>query len=443
MGISGFAYSKTLLFLAMNTTIAIVNLGCSKNQVDGERILHLFTASGYSHTENLDEADIIIVNTCAFIREAKEEAIETILESAHYKKSAKCSKLIVSGCFSEQYRNEVKGKFPEVDLWVGVNDWNEIFENQFGSLNHSEFKRELSEPISTQYLKIAEGCSHRCAYCVIPTIRGPFKSRTPQTIIDEAKWLYEKGTRELILVAQDTSFYGRDISSSLHELLSKLLDETSFQWIRMMYLHPKFVTDDLLDLIASNERLCSYFDIPLQHIADPILTAMKRTPLSADTYKLIERIRTKVPDSAIRSSFILGFPGETERHFNELQKFIEFAKFDKLGVFPFSPEEGTAAFDMHPRPRNATVARRCDEILLQQREISREILASKIGKKIPVIIDRVSENFDFNYDGRSQHDAPEVDGKVLIRNGNLEPGTIQNVTIIDADDYDLYGEITI
>lgn len=425
----------------MNTTIAIINLGCSKNQVDGERILHLFIGSGYGHTENLYEADIIIINTCTFIREAKEEAIETILEAANYKKTGKCSKLIVSGCFSERYRNEVKDKFPEVDLWVGVNDWNDIFENQFGSLKHTSFERELSEPVSTQYLKIAEGCSHRCAYCVIPSIRGQFKSRNSSSIIEEANWLYEKGTRELILVAQDTSYYGKDISTSLYELLVRLLDNTRFPWIRMMYLHPKYISDDLLRLIASEERICPYFDIPLQHISDPILLAMKRSPLSLDIYRLIEKIRTLVPDSSIRSSFIIGFPGETERHFKELQQFIEFARFDKLGVFPFSPEEGTKAFDMRPRPRDVTVTRRCNDLLMQQREISREILASKIGQTLSVIIDRVSDNFDFNYDGRSRYDAPEVDGKVMIGNGNIEPGTICNVSIVGADDYDLYGEI--
>jgi ribosomal protein S12 methylthiotransferase len=421
-------------------SVALQNLGCSKNIVDGERILHLFTTAGFECTDQFAIADVIVVNTCAFIREAQEEAIDSILESASFKKNGKCSTLVVSGCFSERYRAEVALRFPEVDLWVGVNDWDELLPKLYNKMVVSPFQRELSEPIATQYLKIAEGCSHGCTFCVIPSIRGPFKSRTPESILDEAKWLDQQGVQELILVAQDTSFYGRDTGLNLSTLLEKLLHSTQFPWIRMMYLHPKHVDDTFLKLIASEPRICPYFDIPIQHIAEPILKAMNRTPLTADIYKMIERIRTIVPEASIRSSFILGFPGETESHFHELQKFIEFARFDKLGVFPYSPEQGTRAYDLKPRPRASTSVRRCEELMLQQREISQELMEAKIGKTLDVIIEGIAEDPDFNFEARTRFDAPEVDGRVMITSGSFIPGTINRVNIIGALDYDLLAE---
>ncbi len=424
------------------TTISLQNLGCSKNAIDGERILHLFTSNGFTHTQECSDAEIIIVNTCAFIREAQEEAIETILSMASYKTNGKCSKLIVCGCFSERFRSQAQQKLPEVDIWTGVNDWQTVLKDIAKSTSVTpSFERTLFEPIATQHLKIAEGCSHHCTFCVIPSIRGSLKSRTPADILDEAQWLYDKGARELILVAQDTTRYGKDIGASLVNLLEKLLAQTRFPWIRMMYLHPNFISDELLELVASEKRVCSYFDIPLQHIADPILTAMNRKPPSSKIYRLIEKIRTKITDSAIRSSFIIGFPGETERHFFELTEFIEFARFDKLGVFPFSPEEGTEAYNLRPRPVNKTVQRRCDELMTIQREISREILESRIGSQMEVIIDRVSDDHDFNFEARTRFDAPEVDGRVMIRSGNFSPGTITKATIIGASDYDLFADV--
>ncbi len=422
-------------------TVALQNLGCSKNLVDGDRILFTFHNAGFELTDDFTSADIIIVNTCSFIREAQEEAIESILDAASFKNNGKCKTLIVSGCFSERYRHEIAKKFPEVDLWVGVNDWEQLLKNQFNFAANVSFKRELQEPLSTQYLKIADGCSHGCTFCVIPAIRGPYKSRKIDEIILEAQWLFEKGTKELILIAQDSSFYGKDTSSSLQSLVEKILEKTAFPWIRIMYLYPKFVDDSLLRLFAQEKRLCSYFDIPLQHISSPILKAMNRPSSSEDIYNLITRIRTIVPGAAIRSTFILGFPGETEKHFKELLKFTEFARFDKLGVFPFSPEEGTKAIQMSSRPRISTATRRCEELMLIQREISREIMESKIGTTTDVIIDRVSEDPDYNYEARTRLDAPEVDGKVLITKGSLDLGSIVPVKIIGSGDYDLYGDL--
>ncbi len=425
----------------MNQTIALCNLGCSKNIIDGERIASFLEQSGFSLIDSYPSAEIIIVNTCSFIREATREAIDTILEMAEYKKSGRCKTLIAAGCFSERYRKEAAAAIPEVDVWVGVHAWQEELSDFFQASPAISFQRSLSEPIATQYCKIADGCSHRCSFCVIPSIRGPYRSRGVQEIVAEAQWLEGRGAKELILVSQDTSWYGRDIGVSLTGMLETLLRKTGFAWIRLMYLHPAWIDDSLLRLIGSEQRMCGYFDIPLQHAADSLLTAMKRGHRAADLYSLIERIRNTAPDAAIRSSFILGFPGETKVHFKKLLDFIEWARFDKLGVFPYSPEEGTVAATMRPMPRSATAIKRCEEIMAVQREISRELLEKRIGQRAPVIIDRISDIPDYAYEGRTERDAPEVDGKVHIIDGSAEPGQILEARIVDTDDYDLFARI--
>lgn len=421
--------------------VALQNLGCSKNQIDGERILHLFKCAGYETTADFSLADVIVVNTCAFIREAQEEAIDAILRNVPFKTDGQCRKLLVSGCFSERYRDGVKKKFPEVDLWVGVNDWEKLLREELDTSAVAGFKRELAPPIATQHLKIAEGCSHGCTYCAIPQIRGKFRSRPVNDIIAEARWLEEQGVRELILVAQDSSFYGRDFGTSLTELLEKVLASTTFPWIRVMYLHPYYVDDRLLHLFAAEQRLCPYFDMPLQHIADAILKAMNRRPLSREIRVLIEKIRTMVPEAALRSTFIVGFPGETELHFRELVRFIEATGFDKLGVFPYSPEENTRAFGLRPRPRNATVMRRCDEIMALQRDISGRMLAKKVGQVVDIIVDAVSDDPEYAFVGRTRCDAPEIDGKVFIIDKNVTIGSFMNVKITGSTDYDLIGKV--
>ena len=419
--------------------VALHNLGCSKNQIDGERILHLFKSAGYDCIVDFSQADVIVVNTCAFIREAQEEAIEAILQKAFFKTEGRCRKLVVSGCFAERYRARVREKFPEVDLWVGVDDWEKLLREELNTSAVAGFKRELALPIATQHIKIAEGCSHGCAYCAIPLIRGKFRSRPLSDVINEAKWLEAQGVRELILVAQDSSFYGRDIGTDLVGLLEKTLASTSIPWIRVMYLHPAYVDDRLLHLFATEPRLCPYFDMPLQHIADPILRSMHRRPLSREIRVLIKKIRTMVPDATLRSTFIVGFPGETEVHFKELVRFIEEVKFDKLGVFPFSPEENTRAYTMRPRPRTSTVMRRCDEIMMLQRDISGRLLDAKVGKVLEVIVDAKSDGPEFAYIGRTRADAPEIDGNVLLTDKDLEIGSLVNVTITGATDHDLIG----
>lgn len=427
--------------MSPSRTIALCNLGCSKNLVDGERMLKFLAESGYEIVEDYALADIIIVNTCAFIREAREEAIESVLEMAEFKKTGRCSTLAVSGCFSQRHAHEARRKLPEVDHWISLDNWEKDVRSIFSAAAAISFRRHLSEPIATQYLKIAEGCNHGCSFCVIPAIRGVYKSREIRDIVHEARWLYEQGTRELIVVSQDTSWYGKDRGTTLTHLLETLLKETDFPWIRMMYLHPAYVDDDLLRLVGQEKRLCSYFDIPLQHSADDILRAMKRRPLSAGNRALIERIRSLVPDAAIRTSFIVGFPGETEAHFQELLDFIEWARFDKVGVFPFSPEEGTEAVALRPRPRSSTANSRVEMLMEAQQAISRSILQSRKGTKVDFIIDRISESPDFNFEGRTQWDAPEVDGRVMVVEGNCEVGSIYSGHIIDTSDYDLYAVV--
>ena len=423
-------------------TIALNNFGCSKNIVDGEIIASYLSSSGYEIINELHKAQIIIINTCTFIQEATEEAINAITQMAQLKTDGACKTLVVSGCFSQRYRSRIKNQFPEVDLWVGLKTWPQELNRYFKTKGSLSFLRKLSEPLATQYLKISDGCSHRCSYCIIPSIRGPFKSRTVESIIQEAAWLGEQGVKECILVSQNTSFFGHDTGYSLAKLLEILVEKTGFHWIRMMYLHPSRIDKSLLKIIASEKRICSYLDIPLQHIAEPILKKMNRFPSSSrDVYGVIEHIKSFVPDVTIRTAFILGFPGETNSHLLQLLKFIEWARFEKVGVFPFSPEEGTKACSMKPLPRTSTALKRCETVMDLQREISREICESYRGSIKEIIIDRISTNPDYPFEGRTQGDAPEVDGRVFLRNGKFSEGTFVNARITEADDYDLYATV--
>ena len=418
--------------------VFLYNLGCSKNFVDGENIIGYMAANGFSIVKSSKEADVIIVNTCSFIEDATKEAITSILEMGQLKEDGKERTLVVSGCFSERYREDVAKEFPEVDLWVGVKNWVDELAKYF-ELKEKKFDRILSEPLHSQYLKISEGCSHRCAFCIIPEIRGGFKSRPFEDVIAEAKWLEQQGVKELIVVSQDTTSYGRDIGTDLADLLKTLAEETSFPWIRMMYLYPSMVTDKLLDVVANEPRICSYFDMPLQHVSDPVIKRMGRVPGKEGIYKLIEKIKTKIPDATIRTTFITGFPGETDEDIAELIKFIRWAKFDKLGVFPYSPEEGTRAEQFEEQIETQIAVERANIIMEIQMDISREIQESKVGKRFPVIIDALSEIPDYNFEGRTQGDAPEVDGRVFIINGDANIGDIRTVEIVDCDDYDLFG----
>jgi ribosomal protein S12 methylthiotransferase len=433
-------------------TIALNNLGCSKNQIDGERMLGMLVQAGFSAVADFSRADTIIVNTCAFIREAQQEAIDAILEAAQFKKNGRCTLLAVAGCFSQRFRNEARTRLPEVDLWLGVHDWQKPLQTASHLSKTSPGRRILFPPIATQYLKIAEGCSRRCSFCAIPLIRGPMQSRPGPEIVEEAQWLYSRGVRECILVSQDTSSYGKDSGGSLTRLLELLLAKTKFPWIRLMYLHPQCVDDDFLRLVAQEKRLLPYFDIPLQHISDKILISMKRRPLSKGIYRLLDRIRALVPDAAIRTTLIAGYPGETKRHFEELLAFVEKERFEHLGVFPFSPEKGTAAYSFAKRPADSTAGKRCEMLMSLARDISGRVCASRIGKTIDVIIDGPAQGPATAlstkarsgrplrmHEGRSVWDAPEVDGTVIIPAGGVTVGAIVPVTVVSAGDFELFG----
>lgn len=419
--------------------VAINNLGCSKNAVDGEKIAAYFASSGFSITSEFDQADIIVVNTCTFIQEATEESVQAIIEMGQWKHQGRCTSLIVSGCLSQRYNQKIKADLPEVDLWLGTNEWQTAINHYFHCNCQSPSPRVLLNPSASQYLKISDGCSHRCSFCIIPSVKGKFSSRSLESILSEASWLAEQGVRECILVSQNTSYYGTDQDTSLTVLLEKLLKKTAFPWIRLMYLHPNYIKKSLLDLVNRETRICSYFDIPLQHIAHPILRAMNRKPDTPKSlYKVIEYIRTHVSDATIRSSFILGFPGEKNVHFKQLLKFVEWARFEKLGVFPFSPEEGTKAFTLKPRPYTATAVKRCELLMELQKDISMKICQTQIGKKREIIIDSQCDAPEFSWEGRTRGDAPEIDGRVFLQKGDFSPGDIITVTINDADDYDLF-----
>jgi ribosomal protein S12 methylthiotransferase len=433
-------------------TVALLNLGCSKNQIDGERMLARLYASGYSAVSDFSRAETILINTCAFIKEATREAIDAILDMARFKKSGACTTLAVAGCFSERFRNEARAHFPEVDAWLGVHDWPALLASSFGARQGATAGRVLFPPLATQYLKIAEGCSRRCGFCAIPAIRGPYKSRPEKEIVREARWLHSRGVKECILVSQDTTSYGRDRGSSLAGLLRLLLAKTEFPWIRLMYLHPQLVSDELLSLFAQEKRLLPYFDIPLQHISDDILRSMNRRPLKKGIRALIGNIRATVPDAAIRTTFIAGYPGERERHFRELLDFVEETRFDRLGVFPFSPEEGTRAFSLPKKPLDRTALFRCERIMSLQRGTSAARCASLVGKTLDVIVDGPAQKNEFavshkspggkkkkgaSLEGRTKGDAPEVDGTVLLPPGSAKTGSIIRARIVSSSDYDL------
>jgi ribosomal protein S12 methylthiotransferase len=419
-----------------------LNLGCSKNIVDGENIIAFMESIGMTYTDTPLRADAIIVNTCAFINDAKKEAVDEILKMALYKSKGNCKTLAVAGCFSQRYREQASRSLPEVDLWIGLTDWKNEIKRYFGILDHRDnnFIRHLTGPTATQYLKIAEGCSHRCSFCAIPLIRGTYRSRTVASVISEAKWLESRGVRECILVSQDTSYYGRDIGTDIVRLLEKLLASTSFPWIRLMYLHPRYVTRDLIKLISLENRICPYFDMPLQHSSDFILDKMRRNPGYHGIRQLIDDIRSTVPNAALRTTFIVGFPGETETYFKHLVKFVEWARFEKMGVFAYSPEEGTESIGFSGRPKSSTAQKRCETLIEIQREISRSILSSLKGDIIPAIIDKaVSKSTPHTCLARTMCDAPDVDGTLTIRRCNANAGDIIPVRITASSDYDLSG----
>ena len=437
--------------------IGFISLGCPKNQLDTEVMLNELRIAGYEITPDETEADIIVVNTCAFIESAKRESIDNILDAAWLKKNHTLRGLIVTGCMAERYRDEVLKEFPEVDAVLGVGSIHDIVdavrEVGKGQRGYSSFlpkdevklggDRVLTTPQFWTYLKIAEGCDNRCTYCIIPTLRGRFRSRPIEDIIAEAKDLESLGTKELILVAQDTSRYGEDLYGeySLARLLRELTEQTSIPWIRLLYLYPDKITDELIAEIRDNDRICKYVDIPIQHISEDVLRRMNRHGGSAVVRDAVSRLRREIPGIVIRTTAIVGFPGETEAEFEELCTYVKEARFDRFGAFPYSREEDTPAYSFPDQIDEQTKQDRYDIIMNTQLGITDELNRKKLGKRLTVLCEGFDPVSETHY-GRSYADAPEIDGKIFFTaEHRINDGEFVTVKITDVLDYDLYGKV--
>lgn len=419
---------------------SIISLGCSKNLVDSEIINFSVSEAGYYYTEALAEADVIIINTCGFILNAKEESIEMILSAADYKLNGKCKKLIVTGCLVKRYFDDLLESIPEIDELVDLKDFtrlSEIFHT------HPSNERKLLTPSHYAYLRISDGCDNHCSYCAIPSIRGKMRSADLDSLVSEARNLVKNGVKELILTAQDSANYGTDIygKSALPDLLSALHEIDDLDWIRILYLHPAHITSEIIDTIARLPKICKYLEIPIQHINNDILQSMNRKISRSRTEEIIKDIRRKMPEAVIRTTLIVGYPGETEERFLELKEFVNATKFERLGVFTYSEEEGTAAANLAEAVDEELAELRKDEIMSLQQKISENFLSGLIGRTVKVIIDRKGGEEEFLFEGRSYFDAPEIDGTVFIEAGNAEIGDIVDVKIVDSWEYDLIGMI--
>ena len=430
--------------------VGFISLGCSKNLVDTEMTIGLFKKNNYNVVNNPNEADIIIINTCGFIESAKQEAIDTILEMAEYKKK-RCKYLIAMGCLVQRYKEELQELLPEVDLFIKYKEYDTIWEQieeLIGKNKENDTKLKFEDRTITTgknfaYLRIAEGCSNRCTYCAIPYIRGNFVSRKIEDILEEAKKLAKNGYKELIVIAQDTSKYGIDLygESKLAELLEKLAQIKEFKWIRFLYTYPESITDELIRVVKENDNICKYFDIPIQHISDSVLKRMNRKSKGQDIKNVIDKIRKEIPEVIIRTTVMVGFPGETEDDFEKLYKFVEETKFDRLGAFAYSKEDGTPAEKLNNQIHHMTKKKRYNKIMKLQQEISEKNTEKQIGKELEVLIE--NESFDGKYYiGRSMNEVPDIDGVIYIekdREGCLNK--FVKVKITGNSDYDLMASM--
>ena len=449
--------------------VGFVSLGCSKNLIDTEIAIGHFKSNKYEIENNPEKAEIIVINTCGFIESAKEEAINTILEMAEYKKK-KCKYLIVMGCLVQRYYEELIKALPEVDLFIKIDEYDKMWEKieklikedsvEISTTNTCKkiteikplpmptrnefFERIVTTGTNFAYLKIGEGCSNKCTYCAIPYIRGPFVSRPQEEIVEEAKILADKGIKEIIIIAQDTTKYGIDIygEPKLAELLKKISEIPEIRWIRFLYSYPEGITDELIQTVKNNEKICKYFDIPIQHISDSILKKMNRRTNKKQIESLIEKLRKEIPNVTLRTSLIVGFPGENQKDFDELCEFVRMAKFDKLGAFMYSKEEGTPAAKLPEQIHGNTKKSRYNKIMEIQQKISNENLKNNIVQKLEVLIEDIS--FDGKYlIGRTKQDVPDIDGIIYVKNQDKKNLVNQfiKVHIIEVKDYDLIGEI--
>ena len=427
-------------------TIDIITLGCSKNLVDSEKLIRQLEANGYkvTHDSPKPQGEIAVINTCGFIGDAKEESINMILEFCEAKEEGKLKKLYVMGCLSERYLKELEVEIPQVDKFYGKFNWNELLAD-LGKVYQPEIaiERTLTTPKHYAYLKISEGCDRSCAYCAIPIITGKHTSRPMEEIIEEVKLLVSQGVKEFQVIAQELTYYGVDLykSQKLPELIEKIAQVPGVEWIRLHYAYPTHFPEDLFRVMRENDNVCKYMDIALQHISDNMLSRMRRNVSKAETYALIEKFRKEVPGIHLRTTLMVGFPGETEEDFEELKEFVQKARFDRMGAFAYSEEEGTFAAQNYEDtiPQEVKQAR-LDELMAIQQGISAELSQAKIGQELKVMIDRKEGEY---YIGRTQFDSPEVDPEVLIKaeGKRLLSGRFYQVLITDADDFDLYGKL--
>ncbi len=425
--------------------IEIITLGCSKNIVDSERLMSQLKANEFELVNSSEEADSIVINTCGFIDAAKEESINTILEAVELKKQGKIKKVVVAGCLSERYREDLLKEIPEVDSYFGTEAYEGIVKDFGGDLKYELLgEREISTPKHFAYLKISEGCDNPCSFCAIPIMRGFHKSKPMEELLSEAASLARKGVKELIIIGQDTTDYGKDIygKRNLAELLNKLSEVKGIEWIRLLYAYPSHFPDDVIETIAENPKVCKYLDMPLQHISDNVLKSMRRGITSRRTKELLMKIKERIPEIVLRTTFIVGYPNETEKEFNELLDFIEQIQFDRIGAFTYSVEEKTPAFILGDPVSEEEKEDRKFRLMEFQSQISLKKNQAMLGKKLKVVIDDIEGEY---YLARSEREAPEVDGEIYVtpgKKGLLKVGNFYNVDIYDCNEYDLYAKIS-
>ena len=445
--------------------VGMVSLGCPKNLVDSEVMMGMLAREGYEITSDSEAADVVVINTCGFIDSARQESVETILEMAQLKQTGNLKRLVVAGCLVERFRDELQREIPEIDACIGVNELKEIESAvepngrrklpvysdgatapELYLYDETTPRLRATAPY-TSYVKIAEGCDHTCAFCIIPRLRGSFRSRSPESILREVEMLAAQGVKEFVLISQDTTTYGSDLAlkDGLAQLVNSIADVPGVEWVRFLYCYPTAITDELLRVMASRPNVCKYFDIPLQHVSRRVLQRMRRGGARESYERLIRRIREHVPGVAVRTTFIVGFPGERQEDFDELVDFVREMEFDRVGVFTYSDEENSAAFELDEKVDPSVAKKREARLMKEQARVSRRKNRKLVGKRLRVLLEGRSKESDLLLEGRSESQAPEIDGSVLINDvpegSVVRPGDFVTVEITEAHDYDLIGRI--
>ena len=440
---------------AQERKVHLISLGCARNRVDSEVMLGTMMGKGWRHTDTTDDADAVVINTCGFIASAKEESIDTILSATELKKSRPHVKVVVTGCLTQRYKSQLAKGLPEVDLFIGTDEFTRIGDlldtmpeqgtvhaRRTHYLYNEEMPRVNTLAKHAAYVKVAEGCQHNCAFCIIPAIRGRLRSRPLNSVVSEVRTLVKGGVKEVNLIAQDLAAYGRDRGDvDLFGLLKELVEVEGLEWLRCLYVYPEYISDEFLEFLAEQPKIVKYLDVPVQHASDTILKRMNRNVTSAQLDEIFGKLRARIPDMAIRTSVMVGFPGETDEDFEQLKAFIVKQKFRHLGCFAYSQEEGTVAGRMPDQVPEEVKERRLAELMEVQREISNDLLKEYRGKVLPVLVEGQSPESEYVWQGRLSIQAPEVDGVVYLTDGPVKPGTIQMVEILETHDYDLVGRV--